>query len=73
MNREEQTKPFMMISNWKKTTFGLHGLYKNISGLQALKKPRMHVLILYEILKTPNLPEAIMLTNILFFLLLVCH
>ena len=38
MNREDQTKPFMMISNWKKTTFGLHCLYKNISGLQALKK-----------------------------------
>ena len=29
MKRKELTKSFMMISN-SKTSFGLHGLYKNI-------------------------------------------
>ena len=36
MKREELTKTFMMISNWKKP-FALHGLYKNISALQGLR------------------------------------
>ena len=36
MKREELTKTFMMISNFKKT-FGRHGLYKNIAALQGLR------------------------------------
>ena len=34
MKREELTKTFMMISNWKK--IGRHGLDKSISELQGL-------------------------------------
>ena len=34
MNREELTKTFLMISNWKKP-FGLHGLYKNDQRLKG--------------------------------------
>ena len=30
----------MMISNWK--NFGLHGLYKNISELQGLKRETVY-------------------------------
>ena len=40
MKSKEQTKTFMMISNWKEP-FGLHGLYKNMSVLQELRiRPR---------------------------------
>ena len=34
IKREELTKTFMMIYNWKKP-FGLHGLFKNISALKG--------------------------------------
>ena len=38
MKRKEITKTFMMISNLKKTNLYVHGLYKNISRLEELKR-----------------------------------
>ena len=35
MKRKELTKTFLMISNWKKNTFGLHDLYKIIQRLKG--------------------------------------
>ena len=32
MKQKEPSKTFMVISNWKQT-FGLNGLYKNISAI----------------------------------------
>ena len=34
MNQEEQTKTFMLISNWK-NPFCLHGLYKNCQSFKS--------------------------------------
>ena len=35
MNQKELTKTFMMISNWKKNTYGFHNLNKTIQRLKG--------------------------------------
>ena len=58
MNQKDLTKPFMMISSWKKT-FGPNGLYKNNSALWVLTLMLLNCFLIFFIHFKPAIADAI--------------